>query len=154
MLRGSPPEITTSVYLFSASLYVANWGRTELSTRARQASRKGIGHYCAIGHRQKISRTLSTTFLLPCFSEENVFGFLCSSSTQESIWIYINFFFLFSFLQYWKLLWEQLSNCCRHFCDTSSVLFTVLLTVFFFSFIFHFLNGFENTVSQWKTDPR
>lgn len=33
--RESPPGIMALVYLFSASLYVANWDRMELSSRAR-----------------------------------------------------------------------------------------------------------------------
>lgn len=126
-LRESPPEIMTSVYLFSASLYVAIWGRTELSTRARQVSKKGIDHYW-----QKIPRTLLTTFPLPPFLRRECIWISCSSSTLESIWIYIIIFFLSSLLQYWKLLWEELSNQCRHFSDTSFVLFIVLLTILFF----------------------
>lgn len=87
-LRESPPEIVTSVYLFSASLYVAIWGRTELSTRARQVSKKGIDHYW-----QKIPRTLLTTFPLPPFLRRECIWISCSSSTLESIWIYIIIFF-------------------------------------------------------------
>lgn len=127
-LRESPPEIMTSVYLFSASLYVAIWGRTELSTRARQVSKKGIDHYW-----QKIPRTLLTTFPLPPFlRRECIWISVFKFHSGEHMNIYYYFFFLSSLLQYWKLLWEELSNQCRHFSDTSFVLFIVLLTILFF----------------------
>lgn len=106
-LRGSPPEITTLVYLFSASLYVANWGRAELSTRARQVSRKGIDHYCAIGHRQKISRILSTTFPLPLFLR------------RECIWISVFKFHSGEHMNIYYFFFCPLSCSIENFSESS-----------------------------------
>lgn len=91
-LRESPPEIMTSVYLFSASLYVAIWGRTELSTRARQVSKKGRDHYW-----QKIPRTLLTTFPLPPFlRRECIWISVFKFHSGEHMNIYYYFFSVLS----------------------------------------------------------